>query len=96
VTARVEMPRKSEYVLLVQGVASRTRRSDLEYEFDKAGPVRKIARIRDDETLIEFKHRSDASWAYTNLDRMDVDGSTLRVHWAEAGDFDAFGWEWFE
>mmetsp|Transcript_40483 Transcript_40483/g.94515 ORF Transcript_40483/g.94515 Transcript_40483/m.94515 type:complete len:91 (+) Transcript_40483:737-1009(+) len=90
------MPRSSEYVLLVQGVASRTRRSDIEYEFDKAGPVRNIARIRDDETLIEFKHRSDASWAYKNLDRLDLDGSTLRVHWAEPADFDAFGWEWFE
>mmetsp|Transcript_41343 Transcript_41343/g.100325 ORF Transcript_41343/g.100325 Transcript_41343/m.100325 type:complete len:90 (+) Transcript_41343:230-499(+) len=58
---------QSEYVLLVQNISDKTRRSDLEYEFDKAGPVRYIARIRDDETLIEFKHRKDAAWAYRNL-----------------------------
>mmetsp|Transcript_36299 Transcript_36299/g.76384 ORF Transcript_36299/g.76384 Transcript_36299/m.76384 type:complete len:92 (+) Transcript_36299:356-631(+) len=87
---------KSEYVLLVQNVSSRTRRSDLEYEFERAGPIRNIARFRDDETLVEFKSRSDASWAYKNLDRLDVDGSTLRVFWAEEADFEDFGWEWFE
>ncbi|KAL1495453.1 hypothetical protein AB1Y20_016821 [Prymnesium parvum] len=87
---------QSEYVLLVQNISDKTRRSDLEYEFDKAGPVRYIARIRDDETLIEFKHRKDAAWAYRNLDRLELDGSTLRVHWAEKADFEDFGWEWFE
>lgn len=29
-------------------------------------------------------------------DRLELDGSTLRVYWAEEADFDDFGWEWEE
>lgn len=59
--------RKSEYVLFVQNIDERTRRSDVEYEFERAGKVRYASRIRGGGLLIEMAKRDDAKWAYKNI-----------------------------
>lgn len=88
--------RKSEYVLLVQNIGERTRRSDVEYEFERAGKVRYTSRIRGDALLIEMAKRDDAKWAYKNIDRTRMDGAEWRVHWANEDDFEDFDMKWFE
>lgn len=83
-------------MLLVQNIDERTRRVDVEHEFERAGKVRNSSRIRHDGMLIEMAHRDDAKWAYKNIDRTRMDGTEWRVHWANEDDFADFDWKWFE
>jgi len=88
--------RTSEYVLIVSNISSRTRRSDIEYELERAGRIRSISKIHGDEMLVEMKHRSDADWACRKMDRLDLDGRSIRLHFATEQDMDSFGWEFCE
>lgn len=59
------MPR-SRHVLYIEGVSSRTRTRDVEYEVERYGDIRDL-KIDRDRAVVEFKYSDDAAFARRKL-----------------------------